>query len=120
MIKLAIIGATELNSKLRRMTGTSEKMDNVSASVGFSAPYAIHVHENLEAFHPVGQAKFLEQPAREREKDIARVAVKLKQQGKPTALCLLAAAMYLQRMAQELCPVLTGYLKGSAFTRADR
>lgn len=27
---------------------------------GTSAPYAIYVHEDLEAFHPVGQAKFLE------------------------------------------------------------
>lgn len=27
---------------------------------GPSAPYAIYVHENMEAFHPVGQAKFLE------------------------------------------------------------
>lgn len=27
---------------------------------GPDAPYAIYVHENLEAHHPVGQAKFLE------------------------------------------------------------
>lgn len=27
---------------------------------GESAPYAVFVHENLEAFHPVGQAKFME------------------------------------------------------------
>jgi hypothetical protein len=27
---------------------------------GPAAPYAIYVHENLEAFHPVGQAKFIE------------------------------------------------------------
>lgn len=27
---------------------------------GPSAPYAVYVHENLEAFHKVGQAKFLE------------------------------------------------------------
>lgn len=27
---------------------------------GPAAPYAVHVHENLEADHPVGRAKFLE------------------------------------------------------------
>lgn len=27
---------------------------------GAAAPYAVYVHENLEAYHPVGQAKFLE------------------------------------------------------------
>lgn len=32
---------------------------------GPAAPYAIHVHENLEAHHPVGQAKFIEGPLRE-------------------------------------------------------
>lgn len=35
----------------------------VSVTLGFggsAAPYAIFVHENLEAFHPNGQAKFLE------------------------------------------------------------
>lgn len=37
--------------------------DAVSVTLGFggpAAPYAVYVHENLEAFHPVGQAKFLE------------------------------------------------------------
>lgn len=27
---------------------------------GVAAPYAITVHENLDAFHPVGQAKYME------------------------------------------------------------
>jgi hypothetical protein len=30
------------------------------AAGGPAAPYAIYVHENLEAHHPVGQAKFIE------------------------------------------------------------
>jgi hypothetical protein len=32
---------------------------------GVSAPYAIYVHEDLEAIHPIGQAKFLEQTLNE-------------------------------------------------------
>lgn len=32
---------------------------------GVAAPYAVHVHENLEALHPNGQAKFLESTIRE-------------------------------------------------------
>lgn len=31
-----------------------------SVEVGFTAAYALPVHENLEAKHPVGQAKYLE------------------------------------------------------------
>lgn len=32
---------------------------------GAASGYAIYVHENLEARHPVGQAKYLEQPVLE-------------------------------------------------------
>lgn len=38
---------------------------NPGVVVGFEEEYAIYVHENLEAHHPVGQAKFLEQPLQE-------------------------------------------------------
>lgn len=36
---------------------------NISVSLGFGGPaadYAFYVHEDLDAFHPVGQAKYLE------------------------------------------------------------
>lgn len=46
---------------------------------GVSAPYAIYVHENLEAFHPVGEAKFLESVILESRPFMAeRVAQRLK------------------------------------------
>lgn len=32
--------------------------------VGYTADYAFWVHERLDVFHPVGNAKFLERPAR--------------------------------------------------------
>ncbi len=45
---------------------------------GVAAPYAIHVHENLEALHEVGQAKFLESTLLESRPYIAgRVAKRL-------------------------------------------
>jgi hypothetical protein len=34
----------------------------ITVEMGFggpAAPYAVHVHEDLDAFHPVGQARFL-------------------------------------------------------------
>lgn len=43
----------------------AESGSNPSVIVGFEEEYAIFVHENLEAHHPVGQAKFLEQPLKE-------------------------------------------------------
>ncbi|MBC8587108.1 HK97-gp10 family putative phage morphogenesis protein [Paratissierella segnis] len=43
----------------------AENTSKPSVIVGFDEEYAIFVHENLEAHHPVGQAKFLEQPLNE-------------------------------------------------------
>lgn len=37
----------------------------VNVEVGFTQSYGIYVHEDPNAHHPVGQYKFLEQPARE-------------------------------------------------------
>jgi hypothetical protein len=34
----------------------------ISITLGFHKNYAIYVHENLEAYHKVGKAKFLEDP----------------------------------------------------------
>jgi hypothetical protein len=39
-------------------------------SVSFSSSYAIYVHEDLEANHEVGEAKFLERAAMEKKQDI--------------------------------------------------
>ena len=50
--------------------GTSAKP---TGEVGFTAKYSIYVHENLEARHPTGEAKFLEKALQESEKDIVKI-----------------------------------------------
>ncbi len=60
------------------------KTDNRSINVkvafgGPSAPYAIYVHENMEAFHKTGQAKFLESVLLESAPHMAaRIAARLR------------------------------------------
>ena len=45
---------------------------------GASAPYAIYVHEDLDAIHPVGQAKFLESVILESRPNMtARIAARM-------------------------------------------
>lgn len=47
------------------MTGKGAKHDAVNSRTGAAAStYAVVVHENLFAIHPVGKAKFLEDPVR--------------------------------------------------------
>lgn len=81
----------------------------------------LHVHENLQMFHRVGRAKFLEQPARELQNDgtLRRIVDEGRKQGLTLAQCLLRAGLRIQRDSQLLVPVRTGNLRASAFTRLD-
>lgn|SRR5690554_4110573 len=58
------------------------KPGRIEVVMGFggpAAPYAIYVHENLEAHHTVGQAKFLETPLMRAQRGLAnRLAVQLR------------------------------------------
>jgi hypothetical protein len=60
------------NTAFTRSEGTEM---NPEVRVGYTAGYALYVHENLKAHHPVGQAKFLEQPARQKQTEIKDVIV---------------------------------------------
>lgn len=90
--------------------------------VGYTAQYAIFVHENLEAHHrPPTQAKYLEQPARQMTNDgtLGDIVRQALASGRTMAQALLLAGLRLQRESQLLCPVLTGNLRNSAFTRLE-
>ncbi len=88
----------EKNESMRRTpvdTGALRASHEVSAPViaghdisvtisvgGASAPYAIYVHENLEALHPTGQAKFLESTILESKPYLARrIAARINLEG---------------------------------------
>ena len=92
-----------------------------SVVVGFTAAYGLRVHEDMEAYHRVGQAKFLEQPARELSNDgtLGAIVRKAVVAGKTVLEGLLLAGLRLQREAQLLVPVDTGALKASAYTRVE-
>lgn len=87
--------------------------------VGYTQSYAIYVHENLAAHHEVGQAKYLEEPARTYRTTIANVITTALKKGADMVTALLLGGLFLQRKSQELCPVDTGALRASAFTRVD-
>lgn len=55
--------------------------DPVNPSTGQKASeYAIYVHEDLEAQHPIGKAKYLEDPLKEYSKKFTRSYAKILQQ----------------------------------------
>ena len=87
--------------------------------VGYSAEYAVHVHENLEVYHRVGQAKYLEQPARQYAGEISKLVRDALAKGFTLVQALFMGGLRLQRESQLLVPVDTGYLRSSAFTRVE-
>lgn len=49
--------------------------DDKVVETGFGAAYAVYVHEDLEAYHDNGQAKYLEQAAIEKQDDAIKAIV---------------------------------------------
>lgn len=113
-----MIGMTFDAKKLLGKLVASKKPGG-DAVVCYSAEYALHVHENLEAFHAIGQAKFLTGPAKKNAKKYSQLAKDLVAKGYSLQDAVYYTCLQLQADSQELCPVRTGFLKGSAYTRRD-
>lgn len=114
-------GVQELLAKLRAKAAAAASGTKGSVKVSFRAPYAFWVHEHLTAHHVVGQAKFLEQPARQLRSDgtfdkLIRAELG---RGRTVMQALLVCGLKLQREAQLLTPVATGLLKNSATTTLE-
>lgn len=81
--------------------------------VRYDAYYAIYVHENLLVEHQNGQAKFLEQPARQNSQILGDVAAEHAKETGDVGEAVGMAARALLEMSQPLVPVDTGFLKRS-------
>ena len=137
-----------LMRSLEKYERESLRKDTGNVIVGFQANYALYVHEfgpsskrrirsdaerramfaamreREKRGHKswrVGQPKFLEQPARELSNngELARLVFGAVKQGVGLVKALIVAGQRLQREAQELVPVDTSNLKGSAFTAKE-
>ena len=91
-----------------------------AVNVGYSAPYAVFVHENLAMPHANGQAKFLEQPARAMRAQMVTNVKRWMTQGKTQEEAMAIEGLRLMRASQALVPVRTGFLKNSAFSVVRR
>ena len=116
---LTFQGLEKFTAQMRAKAAAAVTDENVSVTVGFTANYAVFVHENLQAVHPHGQSKFLEQPMVENRVKYGNIYAKARSEGKTAAQALVLAGLALQRDAMKLCPVDTGNLRASAFTRLD-
>lgn len=102
-----------------RIRGKRVGKARTELSVGYSAPYAVYVHEDLEARHERGQAKFLEQPRRHHAERMASMVRAAIARGASLADALLEAGNFLLVESKKLVPVDTGRLRASGFVKVE-
>jgi hypothetical protein len=92
----------------------------VEGAIGYDAPYAGRVHEDLEMVHPNGgQAKFLEEPARLFEEQMVGMVITAVQEGRGLRAGVREALEFLKAESQKLVPVRTGVLRDSAYVEVS-
>lgn len=130
--KSRVKGVDKVVLALRRLGRESKKDSKGKYTVGYSAPYAIFVHERLDLRHQPGkQAKFLEQPLRTEQRRMAEIVRKTVRSGGTVDAGNALAALYLKKQSQLLCPIsgwdpiisplldTSGTLHNSAFVKKD-
>jgi hypothetical protein len=108
-------GFEQVYDVLGNLTTQAAKMTEATYSVGYSADYAVHVHEDLQRVHPNGQAKFLETPATLLQPVLANMVAGALQQGRTLQQALELAGNYLLIESKKLVPVQTGFLRDSGY-----
>lgn len=130
---MARVDASKVIAMLKLKLKKAEADDKAKVAVGFTAAYALYVHEmigptyvtkqlrrkNKQGHIPwqVGGPKFLEGPFRRLQKELVTIISKAYKAGATLRDALMLAGLRLQRESQLACPVDTGNLKNSAFTR---
>ena len=115
----SVEGVKAVQAKLSALLKKAQQpVENVI--VGYTQNYAIYVHEDLTAHHTVGQAKYLEQPARQLGPTLGKMIATAYKNGATINQALLLAGLRLQRESQQLVPVDTSALKASAFTCLEK
>ena len=118
----AVMDAQKVIAKLRAQAAKATKAARASVIVGYTASYAIYVHERLDLQHKPGKtAKFLTGPAKALSEQgiLQEIIVAAFKLGRTMAQCLLLAGLRIQRESMMVVPVDTGALRASAFTKLE-
>ncbi len=92
---------------------------DTQVAVGYSADYAVIIHEDITRHHPNGQAQYLIQPAREMKDELGDIVKKALKDGETVEEALLKAGNALLEASQQLVPYQTGFLHDSGFVETE-
>lgn len=108
------------------LEAASKRGRSAKVKVGYDTDYAIYVHETpppppkeegqRTARHEVGQWKYLEEPARTEQEEMADIVERNLKNKESLVTALLRSGRHLQEVSQTLVPVDTGNLRASAYT----
>lgn len=114
---MPVENVSRLMDKFRMLAA---KRKGARVVVGYAAPYAVFVHEDLEAHHTNGQAKFLEQPLREYRSVMQRSIRERLKAKEPLDTVLQEVGEIILSVSQPLVPVATGELRDSGFVEVEK
>lgn len=115
LIKVTGAGKVAAAIRARSLKGAAK----ASLAIGFDAPYAARIHEDLAMPHTNGQAKFLEAPLRRHSRELGRMFAQELKNKRSLKDALMRPGKWLLERAKELTPVDTGFLKASGFVRVS-
>lgn len=116
-VKVRVTGTGEVQKRLNALSLKGQSKAQVT--IGFAAPYAVNVHENLTAYHPNGQAKFLETAYRRSARAARDVITQKLKQRRGLLDAMTAGGKVILNDARSIVPVDTGYLRDSGYVRAS-
>jgi hypothetical protein len=122
-VSVQVLSIDKLVGKLKHQIYRA-KTFNKSVIVGYSARYAIYVHEDMQKAPNSGQRKYLTEGERLARHEYTQYLVRgirdvTSDRPFPMVELLLGCCTIIMNYSQPLVPVLTGYLKNSKFQHED-
>ena len=119
---IQILGVKALATKLNGRKLEAKRASRAAVRVGFTANYAVFVHEIDKNYNNGKRWKFLERPTRMllNTGELSRIISTAYKGGASLEQSLYLAGLRIQREAMKESPIDTGNLKGSAFTRKGK
>ncbi len=110
-----IRGKEKLLQQLQQRSLKGRK--TLAVQAGYRAHYAVFVHEDPWAFHPIGKWRYLADPLRRGRGQMGKIMKAVLLQKRSLEAATWAALEWLREASGEEVPVSTGFLKNSWFVR---
>ncbi len=108
-------GKEKLSQQLRQLSLKGRKQ--LEVKFGYAAQYAVYVHENPFAFHPIGKWHYLSDPLKRYRAQMGKVAAKTLRRKRSIEEAVYDMLEYFRPLTQEEVPYDTGFLHDSWFVR---